>query len=66
MIISSEIFLVSPQADGRKYIIEKHITDSGREIQVQYLADVGFDFEAKMVDRVPELEAQIAAEEGGE
>lgn len=71
MIVSSEIILVSPQADGRNYVIEKHVTDDGREIQVQYLATAEADYEQAMEDRVASLEAQLSledseSEEGGE
>lgn len=63
MIISSIIRLISPQDDGRKYIIEQHTTDSGREVLVQYLCESNYDYESKMIERIPELEAQLATEQ---
>ena len=60
MITQSILVLVSSQSE-RSYVIEDHYSDDGRISRVEGLRDNG-DFEQQMLDRVPQVEAQLQAE----
>lgn len=59
-IISSEIVANDLQADGRRYIRERHTDDTGAVHGAYYLAGVGTDHNAVMLARVAGIEAQLA------
>ena len=62
-ITSSEIVANDLQADGRRYIRERHTDDTGDTHDAYYLAKVGTDHNAVMLARVAGIEAQIAETE---
>ena len=62
MIVRSTLIANHPQRDGRRYVTERHETDTGRIIDVEYLAEAGIDAGARMLARVPDLEVSIEAE----
>lgn len=51
------------QADGRKYVTEKHIDTTGVEHTSVYLADPGADYQAIMEARAIKLAAKLAEAE---
>lgn len=59
MIIKSEIISLSPQADSRVYVRECHTDHSGGRHYVEHLAESGSDHSLLMIQRVPQLEAQL-------
>lgn len=61
-IVSSSIISKHKQVDGRFYVTEHHVTDTGVVIPITYLADAEDDHEARMLARVPELEAALVKE----
>lgn len=72
-IVSSNCTIGHAQADGRRYINERHLLDDGRSVDFEYLADQSVNPDAIMTERAvrlaDELEAQalasgIAAEGG--
>ena len=58
-IVKSELVLVSPQG-LRSYVIEEHTADDGTSWRVEGLRDKA-DFEAQMLERIPEIELQMNA-----
>ena len=58
-IVASEIIEDSAQADGRRYIRERHTDDLGVSHDVTYLAELGTDEEAVMASRVAQIEEQL-------
>jgi hypothetical protein len=57
-IISSIIAEDSIQEDGRRYIRELHISESGEELQVMYLANHDTDAEEVLALRAAQLEGE--------
>lgn len=62
-ITSSSIIAVRPQIDGRSYVTERHIASDGRQIDREYLADVGLDTSAVMAQRAANIQAELQAVE---
>lgn len=62
-VTSSSIISVNPQTDGRSYVTERHITSDGRQIDREYLAAVGLDTNAVMVQRAANIQAELQAKE---
>lgn len=62
MIVSSKIIADQPQADGRRYITERHVDDLGAEMFVTYLAEKGADATAILPERAANIEAAIEEE----
>ena len=56
----SQIILISQQG-SRAYVVEEHTADDGRVVRVEGLRENG-DFEQQMLDRVPQIEQQLADE----
>ena len=66
MSIVSSVAIVDDyaQSSGSKYVIERHTDSVGKVHQVgPYLADAGFNINARLVSRAIELAAQLADEE---
>lgn len=62
-ITSSSIVSTATQVDGRSYVIESHIASDGRDIRVEYLADVGLDTNAVLLQRAANIQADLQAKE---
>lgn len=58
-IVSSVIVDDSRQADGRRWIRERHTPNIGETIDVVYMADAGWDVNAIMVARVASIESEM-------
>lgn len=64
MIVSSEIVANDLQADGRRYITERHAFSDGSIYDHYYLAAIDTDHNAAMLARVRQIEVQVAEAEG--
>ena len=62
-IVLSEIVEDSVQADGRRYVRERHTDNLGRVQFVVYLAEAGANASATMTARVLDLDAALVAAE---
>lgn len=56
-IVSSEIVSDSPQADGRRWVTERHVDHVGAVHVVTYMAEAATNVQTIMAARVPALEA---------
>lgn len=65
MPITSSTFTVDSQAqkDGRKYVYERHVVNTGEVLTPSYLAAAGADYTAIMNARVARLNEQLADSE---
>lgn len=66
MITFSEIVEDRVQIAGRRDVTEHHALDDGTVLRVNYLAEKNDDVEARMMARVPELEADLERVAAGE
>jgi hypothetical protein len=62
-IISSSYTEGHAQVDGRHYITEIHVDSDGKQHQIEYLANSGYDYDAKMNARAAILSEQLAEAE---
>ena len=51
------------QADGRRYVTEKHADSEGVTHELYYLAEAGADYSAIMLSRVAQIENDLAEQE---
>jgi hypothetical protein len=58
MIIESHIQKIDEQSDGRRYITEIHVDDSGNEQQRVYLAEEYMDVDAMLLEHQSQLNEQ--------
>lgn len=56
-VVSSIISYDLPQIDGRRNIHEQHMDDEGKEYDFFYTADEDMDINARMLARIPSIEA---------
>lgn len=61
-IVSSTSSAGNPQADGRRYVKERHLLDDGRSIDFEYLADVQINPADVMAERAARLAAELMAQ----
>jgi len=61
MNLSSSFNVGEPQADGRRYVKEIHVTEDGRREQFEYLWDGVLDPQLVMEERAAEIVRQLAA-----
>lgn len=61
-VTSSAIVEDRAQRDGRRAITERHRTDTGRVLDVSYLAEANADVAARMNARVADIDAELARE----
>lgn len=59
-IVSSTFTLGHVQIDGRRWVYESHTDGKGVVHPYNYLAEIGTDYRAVMLARVPQLETQFA------
>lgn len=62
-VASSEIIEDAAQADGRRYIRERHVDHAGREHFATFLADAEYDAAAGLVASAERLSAQLRSQE---
>jgi hypothetical protein len=62
VIVDSQLVSAVLAVPDRWYVVEIHTNDDGRKIQIEGLQEAG-DFQARMLARVPEVEAQFVAEQ---
>lgn len=63
MILSSEFTDGDVQADGRRYVYERHTFDNGGFVEYTYMADETIDPAIVMAARAARLNAEMAAKE---
>lgn len=70
-IVSAAHIVGHAQADGRRYVVERHTDGSGAEHLREYLADAGVDYVAvrdvhaqQIADALAEAEAQALIDSG--
>lgn len=61
--MTSEIISISPQADGRAYITERHVDQFGVAHNMEYLADADTDRDAMLQTRAEQLAEQLRQSE---
>lgn len=62
-IVSSTYTTGHLQADGRRYIKERHLLDDGRSVDFEYLADAQINPVMVMTERAARLSAELQAQE---
>lgn len=62
-VTSSEIIEDSKQADGRRWITEKHFTSTGQDRLITYLAEAKADAKSIMLKRVSNIDQQLIDQE---
>lgn len=62
-VVSSVIIEDHAQVDGRRHVRERHTTDLGDVIDVQYVAEADADVEASLAPRAAQIEAQLVENE---
>lgn len=61
MYITSSFVVSEPQADGRCYVRELHVTEDGRKVEPEYLWDGVLDPELVMEERAADIARQLEA-----
>ena len=59
MILSSTFIYANVQDDGRTVVKECHTDDLGNEYYVDYVAEVGYDINARLAQDAADIQAQI-------
>lgn len=63
MIITSTYTVGNPQIDARKYVTEEHVDSLGVIHRVEYLAEVGANYQAALDAHALQISNQLAEEE---
>lgn len=62
-IVSSTHTVDQPQIDGRCYVVEQHIDNTGAVHQAEYLAAVGTNYVAVRDNRAAQISVELAEAE---
>lgn len=63
MIVSSEIISDVRQIDGRRSVVERHVSDDGKEVIVSYMAEARADARLEMLVRSAQIDEDIVDQE---
>ena len=63
IVASSFVLAPAPESDGRSYVTEMHIDQYDVPYPIEYLADVGADYNAIMVARATQISADLVQAE---